>query len=131
MNIDDRDTDNSNTDNRNAGRQRRAVPVKYPRIRQEHPPTVLPPLPFNPSLLPRPADPDQAQRGFERWRERADESGDAEIRDFAAAFAADPSGRAVLASVFGNSPYLTQLLGLAPPLARRLPGAGRDAAFPA
>jgi glutamate-ammonia-ligase adenylyltransferase len=79
--------------------------------------------------LPRPADHDAAARGLERWAEQAARSPDAEAAAFARAYAEDPAGRALLESVFGNSPFLTQALLLDLPFARRMLTDGWDEAF--
>ncbi|MBX6320660.1 MAG: bifunctional [glutamine synthetase] adenylyltransferase/[glutamine synthetase]-adenylyl-L-tyrosine phosphorylase [Rhodospirillaceae bacterium] len=62
-----------------------------------------------PERLPRPGDPQAAARGIERWLERAREAGPAAAH-FAEGLAGDPSGRALLAGVCGNSPFLTHCL---------------------
>jgi glutamate-ammonia-ligase adenylyltransferase len=57
------------------------------------------------SSLPAPADPEQAKRGLERWEEAARAT---DLADFARQLDTLPSGRALLAALFGNSPFLTQ-----------------------
>ena len=57
--------------------------------------------------MPPPASPAAAELAFERWEEAAAEAPPETARR-ARAFAADPAARSVLASVFGNSPFLTQ-----------------------
>jgi glutamate-ammonia-ligase adenylyltransferase len=59
----------------------------------------------SPSSLPSPANPEQAQRGLERWEEAVQA---ADLADFAQRLDALPSGRALLQALFGNSPFLTQ-----------------------
>ncbi|MDB5408877.1 MAG: glnE [Rhodospirillales bacterium] len=58
-----------------------------------------------PSTLPSPADPEQAQRGLERWDEAVRAAG---LTEFAQRLDALPGGRALLLALFGNSPFLTQ-----------------------
>ncbi|GAB4184535.1 MAG: bifunctional [glutamine synthetase] adenylyltransferase/[glutamine synthetase]-adenylyl-L-tyrosine phosphorylase [Thalassobaculales bacterium] len=60
--------------------------------------------------LPRPGDPEQARVGIERWLEEAADQADAGLAGFARELAAEPRGRALLAAVFGNSPFLTRCL---------------------
>jgi glutamate-ammonia-ligase adenylyltransferase len=62
------------------------------------------------SELPRPADPRRVALGLERWREQASASGDDRLTAFAERLAADATGGALLAAIFGNSPFLTQCL---------------------
>ncbi|HEX3501203.1 MAG TPA: bifunctional [glutamine synthetase] adenylyltransferase/[glutamine synthetase]-adenylyl-L-tyrosine phosphorylase, partial [Stellaceae bacterium] len=59
-----------------------------------------------PTDFPAPADPAQAVRGLERWGEPDHHSPD--LIAFARALIEDPAGKALLESVFGNSPFLTQ-----------------------
>ena len=60
------------------------------------------------SILPRPADQDLVESGFEKWHERA--GGNHALASFATAFARDPVGHALLAAIFGNSSFLTHCL---------------------
>src|SRR5262245_48967946 len=60
---------------------------------------------LDPAKLPRAADPQAAVRGLERWRERQ-----TALPGVAATLAEDPGGRALLAAVFGNSPFLSHCL---------------------
>ena len=66
-----------------------------------------PPVPEN---LPRPGDPARASLGLERWRDRARDGANGELAAFALALAEDRAGRALLESIFGNSPFLTNCL---------------------
>ncbi len=59
---------------------------------------------------PRPADPDRVRLCLERWIERAAQTGDAGLDVFAHSLPADSGGQAMLAAVFGNSPYLTEVV---------------------
>jgi glutamate-ammonia-ligase adenylyltransferase len=60
--------------------------------------------------LPRPGDPARASLGLERWRDRARDGANGELAAFALAFVEDRAGRALLESIFGNSPFLTNCL---------------------
>jgi glutamate-ammonia-ligase adenylyltransferase len=79
--------------------------------------------------LPPPADAGQAQLGFERWHEAAHEIGDAALAGSMRAFAVDAAGHRLLASLFGNSPFLTQCSLREPGLLMRLVQQGPDATF--
>jgi glutamate-ammonia-ligase adenylyltransferase len=57
--------------------------------------------------LPEPADRGLAELGLLRWRERAAELDDTGLAAEMIAFADDPTGARLLASLFGNSPFLT------------------------
>jgi glutamate-ammonia-ligase adenylyltransferase len=78
--------------------------------------------------LPAPADDGAAEVGFARWRDAADEAGDA-LGRFMREIAADGAGRALLAALFGNSPFLTQCCLAEPDFLRRLMGDGLDPTF--
>ncbi|MFO1058766.1 MAG: bifunctional [glutamine synthetase] adenylyltransferase/[glutamine synthetase]-adenylyl-L-tyrosine phosphorylase [Dongiaceae bacterium] len=56
--------------------------------------------------MPRPASPARAAIGLERWRERTRQAGDPSLAEFGEQLAADPAGQALLAALFGNSPFL-------------------------
>ena len=89
-------------------------------------------MPLSPSAyasLPLPGDADQARLGFEHWREAAAEIGDPSLSAFMRALAEDSSGNRLLASLFGNSPYLTQCCLREPDLLRRLLQQGPEATF--
>ncbi|HZT51972.1 MAG TPA: hypothetical protein VFA22_08565, partial [Stellaceae bacterium] len=58
--------------------------------------------------LPRPADPAAEGVGFARWHEAAAEADDPACAAFLRDLAADEAGHRLLASLFGNSPFLTQ-----------------------
>ncbi len=66
--------------------------------------------PPEPENLPRPGDPARAALGLERWRDRAQDGANGELAAFALALAEDRTGRALLESIFGNSPFLTNCL---------------------
>ncbi|MPY76112.1 MAG: bifunctional [glutamine synthetase] adenylyltransferase/[glutamine synthetase]-adenylyl-L-tyrosine phosphorylase [Alphaproteobacteria bacterium] len=78
-------------------------------------------------LLPKPAFPDRAEIGLARWRDAA-----GSIEDGAALrrVAGDEAGRAVLAALSGNSPYLGDLLVRNPLIAAEAILAGPDAVYP-
>ena len=67
--------------------------------------------------LPRPADPIMADRHCERWREAA----------LAAGLAPPPEADSLLRGIFGNSPYLSQLLARYPMLYDRFRAEGPEA----
>ncbi|HUN45135.1 MAG TPA: bifunctional [glutamine synthetase] adenylyltransferase/[glutamine synthetase]-adenylyl-L-tyrosine phosphorylase [Stellaceae bacterium] len=79
--------------------------------------------------LPAPADPGLAALGVTRWRERADEIDDAELADCMRALADHAGGARLLASLFGNSPFLTQCCLKEPGFLMRLLQTGSDATF--
>jgi glutamate-ammonia-ligase adenylyltransferase len=81
---------------------------------------------MSPSTLPSPADPEQAQRGLERWDEAAEAAG---ASDFARQLDALPSGRALLLALFGNSPFLTQCCLQEPGFLRQVLQDGPDDTF--
>ncbi len=82
-------------------------------------------IPLDPRRMPRPADPELAERHRERWLEAV--AGDALLRGFAQSARKDAGAAALLEAVFGNSPYLSQSLAAEPDLLRRLLTAGPDA----
>jgi glutamate-ammonia-ligase adenylyltransferase len=69
--------------------------------------------------LPLPADSAMAERHFERWRETLD----------AAGLAPPARGHALLAAIFGNSPYLSQLATRHPALVKSFLAEGADSLF--
>jgi glutamate-ammonia-ligase adenylyltransferase len=79
--------------------------------------------------LPLPADAGQAQLGFERWHEAAQDIEDAALAELMRDFAGDTAGHRLLASLFGNSPFLTQCSLHEPGLLMRLVQQGPDATF--
>jgi glutamate-ammonia-ligase adenylyltransferase len=90
-------------------------------------------MPFYPLLsairaLPDAGDPERVPVALERWHEAAARVGpDAEA--FARGFAADPTGAALLAAIFGNSPFLTEGLLYDVEAARALALGGPDGTF--
>jgi [glutamine synthetase] adenylyltransferase / [glutamine synthetase]-adenylyl-L-tyrosine phosphorylase len=79
--------------------------------------------------LPAPADAQAEATAFARWRDAAAEAGDPALAAFMLEIAADPAGRALLAALFGNSPFLTQCCLAEPAFVRELVEAGPDRAF--
>ncbi len=59
--------------------------------------------------IPRPHDANAVRVGLERWAEQAARLTDPDVRQAVESLAADETGRALLAVLFGNSPYLTQI----------------------
>ena len=57
---------------------------------------------------PRPYDENRVAVGLQRWAEEAERLHDPAARAAVAAMAGQAAGRALLAALFGNSPYLTQ-----------------------
>jgi glutamate-ammonia-ligase adenylyltransferase len=90
---------------------------------------VLLPPPFAYEKLPLPADAAQARLGFARWRDAAAEEEDSALSAFMRALAEDVAGERLLASLFGNSPFLTQCCLREPRLLMRLAQQGPDATF--
>jgi glutamate-ammonia-ligase adenylyltransferase len=78
--------------------------------------------------LPKAADAARAATGLERWNETVGAT-DADSRG-AAAIASDATGHAILESIFGNSPYLGQLLLREPNYVADFLSRGPDALFP-
>jgi [glutamine synthetase] adenylyltransferase / [glutamine synthetase]-adenylyl-L-tyrosine phosphorylase len=79
--------------------------------------------------LPAPADARAEATAFARWRDAAAEVDDPALAAFMREIAADPAGRALLAALFGNSPFLTQCCLAEPGFVHELVEAGPDAAF--
>ena len=86
-------------------------------------------FPFDPSVLPAPGDRDRAKTGVERLRDAV--AGDAQQEVFANALIGDPTGRALLDAVFGNSPFLGRCLLREIDMLRLFLAQGPDAAFAA
>jgi [glutamine synthetase] adenylyltransferase / [glutamine synthetase]-adenylyl-L-tyrosine phosphorylase len=80
----------------------------------------------SPGSVPCAADPEQAQRGIERWSEA---TGAAGLADFARQLDALPSGRALLRALFGNSSFLTQCCLQEPGFLRQVLQEGPDGTF--
>ncbi len=91
------------------------------------------PIPFSSlsvfEALPPPADESAAAIGLARWREAADDAADTALAEAMRALAEDMAGARLLASVFGNSPYLTQTCLKEPGFVMRLAEHGLDATF--
>ena len=86
-------------------------------------------FPFDPSVLPGPGDRDRAETGVERLRDAV--SGNETLAAFADALIGLPAGRALLDSVFGNSPFLGRCLLREIGTLRLFLAQGPDAAFAA
>ena len=88
---------------------------------------------LDPSLirdsLPAAADRDQARRGLERWRDALNAAGESGHRHLADQLRADAHGGALLAAIFGNSPFLTLMAELEPVFLVELLTGGPDAAL--
>ena len=80
---------------------------------------------------PLPADEAALALCWERWRENAARSEDADLIAFAEACAGDSAARALLNALFGNSRYLSHCLTADQPFARLLIEQGPEAAFAA
>jgi glutamate-ammonia-ligase adenylyltransferase len=78
--------------------------------------------------LPAPADAAQLRLGLMHWQEAA-ESADPALAVAMRALAAEPAGQRLLASLFGNSPFLTQCCLKEPNFLIRLVQQGPDAIF--
>ena len=81
--------------------------------------------------LPRPANPQAAAIGLERWIETADRTDDPALASFARQVAETPKARALLEGLFGNSPFLTDCLLKDIGFARLLFQDGVDSGFAA
>jgi glutamate-ammonia-ligase adenylyltransferase len=82
-----------------------------------------------PATLPHTYDHALIRRGEERWLERARESGDTGIANFAAEALTDGSVGPLLKATFGNSPFLTQELVGNIAFVRKIVEYGPDKAF--
>ena len=83
---------------------------------------------FRSDPLPAAADADQARRGIERWQDALAAKADPEDRQMADRLCADERCAALLAAIFGNSPFLTLMAELEPAFLVRLLVSGADAA---
>ena len=86
-------------------------------------------FPVNERALPLIADTGAQARGFERWAELADEQEDQDLAQFMRALPGDFKANALLARVFGNSPFLSLCTLNEPAFLRRLLEVGPDQAF--
>lgn len=84
---------------------------------------------IDPAALPAPADPERAKAGLIRLRESL--SKDEELSALLAQIESDPAGKALLESVFGNSPYLGRCLSQETGSLHTFLVEGPDAAFEA
>ncbi|WP_374443947.1 bifunctional [glutamine synthetase] adenylyltransferase/[glutamine synthetase]-adenylyl-L-tyrosine phosphorylase [Stella sp.] len=83
----------------------------------------------DPTRLPRPGSPEQAAIGLEHWIERAADGGDPALLEFARRAVEDSTGNALLAALFGGSPFLGECLLAEMVFARRLLEEGPMAAL--
>src|SRR5579872_6693770 len=79
--------------------------------------------------LPPVADEAAADIGLARWREAADDMHDPNLAGFMRDLAADSTGRRLLTTLFGNSPYLAHCCFREPALLARLWRQGVAATF--
>ena len=77
--------------------------------------------------LPQPADPHRMALGFEAWQAALDRAGPE--AEGARAWSADPAGRRLLAAIFGNSPFLSDLAVKEWAVLSRLVAEGPDPLF--
>jgi len=84
---------------------------------------------FDVEQLPDPGDPNALETGFQRWIDAADRSGDTTVAAFARGTAEDREWKALLGSVFGHSPFLTQCAVVDPVHTAALLEQGPDHAF--
>ncbi|MBK5954445.1 bifunctional glutamine synthetase adenylyltransferase/deadenyltransferase, partial [Rhodospirillum rubrum] len=80
--------------------------------------------------FPLPADQGRLDRGLERWRALARDDSEGIAPSFVKNFLDDPRGNALLAAVFGNSPYLSAALIREPAFVETLALRGPDQVFP-
>lgn len=91
---------------------------------------ILPPLPPDAyRALPAPAAARQAELGLERWQETAASVADSALAAAMRGLAEDDAGRRLLAAIFGNSPFLTQIAVAEPALLIQVAAAEPDATF--
>jgi glutamate-ammonia-ligase adenylyltransferase len=88
-------------------------------------------VPFlpDPQRLPPPGSGASAVNGFARWADIAGRGSADPLAAFARDFAADVAGHALLAAVFGNSPFLTGIVLQSPETFRTIVEAGPGAVF--
>ncbi|MBK1669168.1 bifunctional glutamine synthetase adenylyltransferase/deadenyltransferase [Rhodovibrio sodomensis] len=65
------------------------------------------PLAYRADQLPRAANRQRVELGFQHWQERLDRLEDAELAQFCRDLADDPDGKALLQALFANSPFLS------------------------
>jgi glutamate-ammonia-ligase adenylyltransferase len=84
---------------------------------------------FAGAAWPAAGDAARAGRGFERWAEIAGRDSDPAVAAFARALGESKTGRALLAALFGNSPFLTDIAVRDAAFLRDVLAAGPDTAF--
>lgn len=85
-------------------------------------------FPLNERLLPQIGDRQAMSRGFEHWLEKAAEQDDLDLAEFMRRLPGEKMAQALLAAVFGNSPFLTHCILNDPAFLRRLLDIGPDQA---
>ena len=85
----------------------------------------------HPSILPKPADAERLESGFAHWAERAAENRETGLSGFMTGLAETATGKALLGTIFGNSPWLTRCVLQEPAFFRQILEKGVDAAFEA
>ena len=82
-------------------------------------------------VLPKPAEPERAQRELDMWRHEAHtrSSDDPELAEFMSDIVAQDEGREFLQAVFGNSPFLSLGLRHDPAILKRVTELGFDHTF--
>ncbi|MCC9625486.1 bifunctional [glutamine synthetase] adenylyltransferase/[glutamine synthetase]-adenylyl-L-tyrosine phosphorylase [Thalassospira sp. MA62] len=86
-------------------------------------------LSWIPQNLPKPFDPDRVANALDRWRDLPNRPAFESLADQIGKIATDPQTNAVLAALFGNSPYLTNLCLRDPATVCDIFENGLDAAF--
>jgi glutamate-ammonia-ligase adenylyltransferase len=85
----------------------------------------------DPSILPKPGDPERFETGLAHWTDRARENSDPDLTGFMTDFSDSPAGNALLGAIFGNSPWLTRCILAEPAFFRQILEKGADPAFEA
>ncbi len=85
----------------------------------------------DPSTLPKPADREHLQIGLAHWLEAAGATSDPGLGAFMKNITEKPGGGALLAAIFGNSPWLTRCMLAEPAFFRTICDDGVDSAFAA
>ena len=82
-------------------------------------------------VLPKPAEPERAQRELDMWRDEAHTrcTDDPELAQFMADFLAQDDGRNFLQAIFGNSPFLSLGLRHDPSILQQVTKHGFDQTF--
>ena len=83
----------------------------------------------DPGVLPKAGDAEWAEAGFARWAEICERADDPALAAFARDLGDDVAGRALLSTLFGNSPWLTHCVVHDPAFFRRIVEKGLEPAF--